>query len=75
MVQQREDLENMRGPTCKLYILYDFLVCSHAVSLGRSWNLPSQQQQPAQAPNLAVSRDAATLAVKVGVGVVDVDSP
>ena len=73
----------MRGPTCKLYILYELLVCSHAVSLRHVWRLPSQQQQPAQKcrhtnafqPNLAVSGYATTSAAKMDVGVVVFNTP
>lgn len=82
LAQQREDLETVRGPTCKLYILYELLVCSNAVSLRRVWPLPSQQQQPAQKrrhinafqPNLAVAEYAAASALKMDVGVVGIVS-
>jgi hypothetical protein len=78
--QQRDDLETVRGPTCKLYILYELWVYSRAVSLRRVWRLPSQQKQPAQRcrhinafpPNLAVSGYATTSAAKMDIGVVGV---
>lgn len=39
---QNEDLETVAGLTCKLYILYELLVCSRAVSLCRVRRLPSR---------------------------------